>query len=194
MINEKQVAVLEKSLAPVITKAEKIVIAGTKDMELASDMRSKLKAYIKQVKDTKESVTKPINESLKKIREMFSPLENKINAALANIDDAMISYQTEEKRIADEEAAKIASRIGAGKGKIKLETAMDKIAEIDKPENKVGGTYFKTVKTYKVVDVSKLPAKYILPNDVEINTAMKAGIELPGVEYGTEQRPVNSRS
>lgn len=194
--NEKDVKILEKEILPYIAKTEKLmVITSAKDMEVASEMRTQLKAYEKQVTAKKDEVVKPLNQTLKAIREWFAPLEDRIETSLDTINRAMITYQTAEKKKADAEEAKIAARVGEGKGKLKVETAIKKMDEIEKPSEVVatasGGTQFITVPVFKIVDVSKLPVEYILPNEVKIRAAMKAGIQLPGVEYSTEERPRN---
>ena len=197
------VQVLEKEITPYIVKAEKlVVIKNEKDMSLASEMRTQLKAYEKQVTAKKEEATKPLSLALKNIRGWFAPLEERIEETMSSINRAMITYQTEQKAIADAEAEKIASRVGEGKGKLKTETAIRKMGEIDKPAEKVttasGGTQFITTKKFEVMDLEAL-AKcrdkqggfYILADEPRIRTAMKAGIELPGVRYYTEEVPRN---
>lgn len=200
--SEKEVQVLEKEIAPFITKAQKIVIANDKQLASASEMRSQLKAYEKLVTAKKEEATKPLNLTLKNIRGWFKPIEDRIDESMDMLNRAMINYQTEQKRIADEEAEKIANRVGEGKGKLKTETAIRKMGEIEKPSEKIttasGGTQFITVKKFEVVDLEVLATVrdkqggfYILADESRIRVAMKAGIELPGVRYYTEEVPRN---
>jgi len=194
---EVSVKTLEKEIVPFVEKAEKVTIKNAQDMEQAAEILSNVNRYADNVKKSKESITKPISESLKNIRALFSPLEDRLGSVIEGIRTAMSVYQTEQKRIADEEAAKIAARVGDGKGKIKIETAISKIDAIEKPEKRVvtetGSVRFTTVPCFEVMDVTLLPADYILANEVKIRTAMKAGIQIPGVRYYTEERPVNNR-
>ena len=187
---------LEKDITPYVTKAQKlVVIESPKDMEKASEMRTQLKTYAKEVKNRKETVTKPAYAAYKAAMALFAPIEDRIEETLNVINKAMISYQTEQKKLADIEEAKIAARVGEGKGKFKFDTAVRKMDAIEKPADKVatksGGTQFITVKKFEVEDVSKLPVEYILPDEVKIRASMKAGIELPGVRYFTEEVPRN---
>ena len=198
MISEKDVVKgLEKEVVPFIKKAESILIASASDMSKASETLSVINKYADTVKSQKESVTKPINASLKAIRALFAPLEDKLDGAVSSIRSAMITYQTEQKRIADAEAKKIADRIGEGKGKLKIETAVAKMEAIDRPEEKIvvesGSVKFRTDKKFEIMDVTLVPIEYHEIDLVKVRTAMKAGIELPGVRYYEEQIPVNSR-
>lgn len=194
---DKEVKVLEKEITPFVKKAEGLVISDAKGMKSATEILSQMNKYADQVKEKKESVTKPLNAALKAARALFAPLEDKLESGISEIRSAMSSYQTEQKRIAKEEEDKIAARVGEGKGKLKVETAVKKMSEIDKPEDSVssdsGMVKFKTVKKFKVMDVTILPHEYILADEVKIRKAMLAGIELPGVEYFTEEVPSNFR-
>lgn len=189
---EVELQSLEKEIVPIVVKAEKLVtIKDAKDMEKASELRTQLKSYAKQVKERKETITKPANALLKAVRALFAPLEDRVDDTLSAIDAAMIAYQTEEKKRAAAEEAKLLDRVG--KGKLKLDTAVRKADEIERPaavvKGDAGGTQFITTPVFEVEDVSLLPKDYILPDMVKIRAAMKAGNQLPGVRYWTEERP-----
>lgn len=189
---EKEVKAIEKSISPFVNIAKNISIVSQEDMETASSARNQLKKYSKSVTESKETVTKPLNTALKNFRALFKPLEDKIDASISLLDKAMIAYQTNEKRKADDEAAKIAARIAPGKGNLSMKTAVDKIEAIEKPDNKVGNTSFVTTPMFEIEDITQIPYEYLVPNETMIRTAMKAGTKLPGVRYWTEERPRNS--
>jgi len=170
---------------------------NAKDMESAAVVLSTINKYRDEIKEKKESVTKPINEALKNIRSLFKPLEEKLDSSISLIRTEMTRYQTDEmKRVADEKS-KIENRIGEGKGKIGFETAVKKIENIEKPEQNVnvsnGSVGFVKTRKFLVENVSLLPVEYVLPNEVLIRNAMKTGIELPGVRYYDEMVPRNTR-
>ena len=195
---EEEVKVLSKEIKPFIKKATTVVkIENAQDMTTASELRTQLKKYLKQVTDKKETLTKPLYAVYKTAMGMFAPLEEDIKEQIKAIDTVMISYQTAEKKRADEEAAKIEKRIGEGKGKLKFETAVDKIAEIDKPESKVatesGGTQFFTHIEVSVEDITKVPHKYLEVNLPMIRAELKLGNRIPGIKYDEQQRPKDMR-
>jgi hypothetical protein len=68
---------------------------------------------------------------------------------------------------------------------------------VEAPENKIttdaGGVSFRKVQKFEVIDIAKVPAAYILPNEVAIRGAMKLGKEIPGVRYYFEEIPYNAR-
>jgi hypothetical protein len=197
MSSENVVKSLEKEVVPFIKKAESLVISSSSDMAKASETLSVINKYADTVKASKETVTKPLNVALKAARQLFAQLEDRLDGAIVSIRSAMITYQTEQKRIADAEAKKIADRIGEGKGKLKIETAVAKIEALDRPEEKIvvesGSVKFRTDKKFEIMDITMVPIEYHEIDLVKVRTAMKAGIELPGVRYYEEQIPINSR-
>jgi hypothetical protein len=192
--SQKEVVVLEKEIHPFIVKAKQfIVIGNARGLEEASALRAHIKEYARNVKDRKEEVTKPLYKLYKDAMALFTPLEKDIEKALKIIDKSMSEYQTELRRVALEEEAKIAARVGEGKGKLKAETAMKQIDAVEKPQVKVGGTQFITVQQFEVIDKKEIPLEYMEVNEGKIRTAMNAGIQLPGVRYFTVERPRNSK-
>ena len=196
-IQDKEVKVLEKEITPFVKKAEGIVITDAKGMKSATEILSQMNKYADQVKERKETVTKPLNAALKAARALFAPLEDKLDDGISQIRKAMTNYQTEQRRIEKEEEDRIAARVGEGKGKLKVETAVKKMSEIDRADKNVaadsGSVKFKTVKKFEVMDVTLLPHEYIVADEVKIRKAMLADIELPGVRYFTEEVPSNFR-
>lgn len=196
-VAEKEAKVLDKEIAPFVAKAVIMEIKNANQMIQATETLSRLNQYADSVDAKKQTIVKPISDALKAARALFSPIEAKLEEGIGSIRQAMSQYQTEQKRLADEEAAKIANRVGEGKGKIKAETAVKKMEEIDRPATGIstesGSIKFKTVQKFEVMDVALLPKEYILPNDTAIRDAMKAKIEIPGVRYYTEEVPVNFR-
>ncbi len=172
-----------------------ITIKDAADMKEASEARAQLKRMENAADEEKQKVLKPLNAARTAELKRWKPIETQISNALGILDKEMTRYQTEQQRIADKETAKIAARIGEGKGKLKVETAIKQIAQVDAPESEIvtdsGGTGFFAHPCFEVVDMTLLPTDYLLANEPMIRAAMKDGKELPGVRYWIEQRPVN---
>jgi hypothetical protein len=192
---QKELVPIEKVVSLVSKKVADLVIKDATSMATASEYRSQLKEYAKSIKDKKSEVLDPLNETLKKFKSWFKPLEDKCEANLDIIDGKMITYQSE--KIAKEKAqeAKIVAKMESGT--IDMDKAVDKLANINRVDKKVetesGSTSFIPVPCFEVVDIALLPIGYHIPDEVKIRAAMKSGAELPGVRYWVEQRPRNSR-
>lgn len=177
----------------VLIEVPEIVINSKETLAQASDIRSQVKSYLKKLTEEKEKVTKPLNDALKAERARFKPFEEKAEAILEQLDAKMIAYQTAEAKRAAEEEAKIAARVGEGKGKLKLETAMTKMADIDTPDKVVGNTRFVTDYELVITDIKAIPDQYL---KIEVKTAalktvLKSGVKIPGCSLREIQRPVN---
>lgn len=183
----KQIAII-----PEVKQGLALTITDKKTMELASDMRSKAKKFLKQLTDDKEKVTKPLNEALKQERARFKPFEDQANMVIKHLDKEMTRYQTAEDEKAEAERAKIAARIGEGKGKLKVETALNKFEQIDTPDTVVGNTQFVT--DYEVIlpdDIMTLPVEFLKVEVrlADLKKALKDGVEVPGASLKTVKKP-----
>lgn len=196
-INNKEVAILEKEVTPTVNDALTIVIENGKDMMSATEILSTLNKYGDIVKEKKEAITKPLNASLKAVRDMFRPLEEKIAEPIAHVRGEMSRYQMEEMERVRKEEQKLVNRIGDGKGKLQFETAGRKMEEIERPdavvEGKTGSIKFREDQDFEVMDMTLLPIEYVVADMVKIRRDMKDGKKVAGVRYFTKMTPVNSR-
>lgn len=203
-IETKAVALIEKELSPIAAKAEKVTITNPKEMKAATVMLSTLNGYAKTLKARKEEITKPLNAGLKSARELFKSPENKLEVAIDAIRAAMSTYQLEAERKAKEEEDAIAARVGEGKGKLKPETAVRKMDEIDRPDTTVsteeGTVRFRTDQKLKTLDYAKVVAwcaKYapyhLKFDEAAILKLLKDGKDVDGAEIEIVKTPVNLR-
>jgi hypothetical protein len=213
---QKELVPIEKTVTLVSKKVADLVIKDATTMATASEYRSQLKEYAKAIKEKKAEVLDPLNETLKKFKSWFKPVEDKCEANLTIIDNKMVAYQTAKIAKEKAEEAKIVAKMESGK--IDIDKAVDKLATINRVDKKVetdsGSTSFITTQCFEVVDSMMIFVKeiidhnkahkdyvidheafnkYFTVNEVAIRSAMKEGIKIPGVKYYTEQRPRNSR-
>lgn len=197
-MSDKEIQVLEKKANPLITKSEKFKeIKDENDMKVATTLLSEMNRFSDHIEEQKNKLLRPALDTVAAIRKQYKPVEDMFKPAIAMLRTAMSKYQTAATAIADKKKDDIANRVGPGKGKLKAETAMQKIDEVDAPERTVsteaGAVRFDTVKHFEVIDLSKVPVKYLLPNETMIRAAMKRDEALPGVRYYTTQEPRNLR-
>lgn len=206
MAKTDQVAIIEKKISPIVVKAEELSIQNAEDMSVATEMLSQVNKYADSIEAEKEKVTKPLNQALKAERARWKPIEEICDKAVSLIRRKMTDYQTAAVAKQKEEEQKIADRVGEGKGKLKVETAVRKMGEIAVPESSVatdaGMVKFKTIKKFEVtsrMDLVQAIAKrqidinFIDVNEVKVREAMQKGISLPGIRYYEEQVPANFR-
>jgi hypothetical protein len=196
-MTNKDIAVIEKKLLPTIKEIERLTVVDEKSEIEASEMLSQLNLIGDSMKEKKAKVYDPAWQTVVAIRAEWKPREDMLSNAIDLIRGKLKKYRTDAKAAADAEAAKIADRVGEGKGKFKVETAVRKIEEIEQPTGSVatdaGIVKYKTVTKFEVTDMKALPIEYHIADEVAIRKAMLSGIKLQGVRYFTEEVPLNYR-
>lgn len=193
---EKELAIT-KQLSPLVVNAEKLSIKKPEDMEEATEMLSKLNKVGDSIEEEKMKVMRPLLDATAAERKRWKPAEMTLEKAIDIVRRKMTVWQTAARKKADEEEAKIAARIGSGKGKFTMETAMRRADEIDKPETAIatgsGLVKFRTVPKFEIVDEAKVPREYLVIDEAKVRESMKEGKEIAGIRFYTEEVPVNTR-
>ena len=194
--NNKELEIIKKEISPVQAKVSSLVIKSGADMTDATEILSRCNKYYDSLKIEKEKITKPLNAVLKEVRGRYKPIEDQLDEIITTIKGKMGSYQQIALQKQEKEEQKIADKVASGK--MEVGKAIDKLGEMDSPEEKVktdeGSVSFKTVKKFEVMDLTLLPVDYLLPNEVAIRKAKTEGIELAGVRYYEEQSVINRRN
>lgn len=184
-----------------ITKYTPPVIENIIDGETltkATETLSQLNKTLDAITADKELLTKPLNQSLKAIRDKYRPIETLISEHTATIKSNMISYATAQKALQAKQEAQITARVE--KGTLKPETAINKLEVISSltsnTDTESGKVKFRTVHLYKLKDITKVTAQFLQLNDEAVKIYQKENpIKAPeGIEYYTEERPINYRA
>lgn len=189
--------VVQKEVQPLVKIAQKIEIVDADSMEEAVAMLSKLNQIHDRIEEEENKVLDPLKLAMKAEKGRWAGAKKLHEEAIGLLRGKMSTYQTAEVRRVKEEEAKIASRVGAGKGKLKFETAVEKIENIDRVEKKVvtseGLVKFRTDKKLKITDQSKIPNKFWAVDEGLLLDALKRGDVVPGAEIEEIQVPINYR-
>lgn len=202
----KEIAII-KDVPGLVKIAKGVTITGPKQMTDAVGLLSTLNKKLDLLKADRKKITAPIKASVKEIESRYKPSETMLSEAIETLRKMISGYQTESKRLAEEEEARIAARVGEGKGKLKAETAIAKMGEIERPEEHVatdaGSVKFRTDRKFQLESFDDLPnfikgkiftlaiEKGIV--DQVLRAELKTGKEYPGVKYWDEETPINSR-
>lgn len=193
----KEIAIVKK-INPVIEKINSFNIVSAETMQEGVQYLSQLNQFLDKLTEEKEKLTKPINEALKEIRSRYKPTELLLEGAISHLRSDMSMYQTEQLRIKKEEEEKIAARIGEGKGKLKIETAVEKINNLENIPSRVssdaGEVKFRTDKKLKITDEKLIPREFLIIDEKSLFSALKLGKTIPGAKIELIQTPVNARS
>lgn len=185
--------IISKDITPIAETAKGVTIKTEKDKEQASVILASLTIQRDRLIADREAITKPMNEALKGVRAKYKPFEEVLDVAISDLRNKIGGYQTEQLKLQKVEEDKIASRVGEGRGKLKFETAQEKISNLPKVAEKTGAISFRTDKVLKIVDSSKIPMEYYDLNKSRLLNDMKAGKEIVGVLLEEVQTVITKR-
>jgi len=194
--NNQIVEIVTKATVPIIERGNTIVIDSPEALVEATEILSQVNKAMDQVKAEKDKVLKPLKELADREKARWEPLESLFKPVIDRIRTQMSAYQTAALKKKAEDDAKIASRVGPGKGNLSPETAIRKMTDNaveEKIDTAVGGLSFRESKQLKIVDEKKVPDEYWVIDEKKLLTALKEGIVVPGAEIEIISIPVNKR-
>lgn len=178
-----------------LTEASSITITSPRQMEEATEFLSRANNTLKLLKTAEDEQTAALEEKLAAIKAPFKEPKKRLTDVIALVRAQASKYQTEQTRLANIEAQKIADR--TAKGNLRPETAMRKLNEIDAPATKLttesGSLSFRATPTLKIINQSLIPQQFTLPNEKLILETLKAGTPVPGCAIEIIQTPINRR-
>lgn len=143
---------------------------------------SKMEKYID---NEEKKITKPINDSLKAVRDLFRPFKTKCADAKADVKSKMSAYLVAEEKKRKEQEAKDLARLD--RGTIKEETVVKKMVAREETATVTTGSTFKHL-VIKSFDLSKVPVEYLILNEALAKQAYKDGVTIEGIEFEYETR------
>lgn len=135
----------------------------------------------------KEQITKPLNATLKSVRDLFRPLEASMEVTLGVIKAKMLGYTAEKERKVAEAAAKIDARVERGTLSEAQASVKKFVAQVPKTvSTSSGSATTKKVRKYYVTDMSLVPVEFTIPDMVKIKASFVSGFPVPGCEERIE--------
>jgi len=178
-----------------ITRATTLVVDSQESMIQAATLTGKIKEVIK-LSEKKEKELLAILEKTEIAKEhaQVREIRLKLEKASKFVSNLVNKYQTAEARRANEEAARLAARVE--RGTMKLDTAVRKMDEIEKPLEKFetadGSVSFKTIPKLNIIDPTLIPREYMTMDLPRIFAALKEGIDVPGAQI-IQVKSLNNR-
>lgn len=200
---------LQHELQPVSEAAQRLLTTASQPIidatgyTVAAETLKAIKAKSKELDEREKAITRPINESLKAIRDLFRAPKDLLARAEAAFKGSMLTYQRAEEqkrmeaqRVAEELARKERERLAELARKAeergateKAQQFMERAAVVVAPivqtvAPKVAGIATRKDYTFEIVDAAQLPREYLMPDEQKIRKvvrAMGADTSIPGV-------------
>jgi len=218
---DKETKVLVMKSEKVFNEMQKFVITSPELYSQAGNKLIEIKETEKKVIETKKSMTKPANDTIKAINDFFErPLEY-LKRAKLTLTASMANYKVEQDRIKRETEAKLAEearkqeeelkkKLDAQIKKAEAKGNQDKVDELTyqkdlvKVETKlvvskvpfVEGLAARKVWKCRIVDETKIPREYLKVDEVKLGQIAREKhneIDIPGVEFYAEETFVNKK-
>lgn len=199
----QEIEQLTKEVALLSEATEVIVIENDDDLKAATDLLSAIKTKGKLLTAKKSAILGPIKKAVDEIKDLFKTPEERLAAAESAVKDAMLAYHEKKDAAAQKQIESIENRIGPGRGKLKVETAMAQLAAVDQADTNIrtanGGAQFRQgPEKVRITDVRLLiewHGKDLLNRPrvlealrLEITADVKAGAPVPeGAEVYREK-------
>lgn len=197
-MSDNELKRVEARIAPLVAEARALEIADCDDLERATLLLSKMNTIIDNVEAEKDKVLAPLKQAEKAERARWKPIELMYAAPIERVRKLISDYQTKVTQLAKDEEAKIASRVGDGRGKLSVDTAVRKMGEIDQPTKKVetrfGSITFRTDRELRINDASLIPDSFYVLDEKAVKKALEAGQVVPGAVLEEVQVPINRRN
>lgn len=185
---------IKDSSIKIIDEINDLVIKNDDDLERGVVLLSEINKINDRVDAEKSKIIKPLLLAISVERKRWKPIEDILKSPIESLRRKMSEYSTYKYNKNIDKQDKIKDSIL--NGEISLEKGIKKLEKIDNlrvVSTESGSVKFRSIKRFEVVDITKLPSEYILPNESKIREAMGNNIELDGVRYFIEQVPYNQR-
>lgn len=184
-IPTKELAAIEKEISPMVSKAQSYEITNVQQVDEASVFLRELQQTEKRIEDKRTEITKPMNQSLKAINDLFKKVSAPIIQARGLLTNRILTWRREEAdRIEKEEARR--RKIQDAHAEMGHE--VNAPVMIQRTETTIGNTRVSKVWKWKLEDFGKLPDDFKGIDGVKINAVIRGGIrEIPGLKIYEEE-------
>ena len=136
LVQEKQVKESIKDLPAMVTEITSVQVKSQDDYSRAFDLTKQVKTKSKELDELRKSLTKPLDETKKRIMDMFRHPQENLAKAEKHLKGVMIDYTDEQERIRAEAERKLREQAEkeAEKEREKLRKKAEKATEKGKTE------------------------------------------------------------
>ena len=173
----KELVVARNRSEEIEKKSSQIKISTEAQSQEAVKLLKKIADTEKIVKEQKDKIAKPLLESLRNIREFFSPVEKRLLTARVLLKGKLLTYETELEKKVEQKKKEIVKKVD--NGDISFQSGGKRI---ERYENKKKLISTRTMRDIEITDKSKIPSKYYKLDMVLVRREALSGINIPGVK------------
>lgn len=174
---DKKITAEKSVVVKIAKKSEKLVLVKSdEDVVKATEFLVQVKTKIDSLEEERQSYTKPINESLRRLNARFKELTEPLKNAEKIVKEAILSYRAERETKRLEDETKLQKK--NGNSNIILQDALPNIIESKSGESRTSVKW-----VFEVEDEKKVPREYLVVDDTKVNEAIRSGTrKIPGLK------------
>lgn len=169
----KQETENQKEIHEGLALVENFEIRSEEDQSFAAEILREIKVKHEEVEKKRTSITKPLNQALREVNNLFRPLKQALEKSEKLLKYKIAEYQQEQEK----ENARRLIEAAQSDSPEEAQEALSSIQSTTSPK----GVNVRYKWKAKIVDESKIPRKYLVP-DVSLIEA-DAPNKIPGVEF-----------
>lgn len=191
-----KVDIAKNEVVKIKADVAKLDIKTADQFDEASKVLVTIKKVGKNIEKQKDDIVKPLQLSVKNVRELFAPIEADLSEQEEVLRKGLLAYQEKQAKKAQKKAEKIEEAVD--NGDMSLQDGMGKMSNIKQAPSTVntgkGSVSFKTIRKVRIFDVGLLPARYLMNEKVVAALASAVrkdaleGITIPGVQVYEEKQ------
>jgi hypothetical protein len=213
-----QAQAMAKSAEIMVKDYQGLVVTNNDQNKEAGAARVKIMAKVKELNETRKSMTGPLDDAKSRIMDFFRTPIERLEAARKNIDQAMNRFMIDEEakrqqeqlkaeEAARKEAEKLQERAAkaAAAGKTDKAEALAQQAEekkavtpiVESKVDKVAGMTQKIIWKYRIINADIIPRSYWMIDETKIGATVrstKGTLLIPGIEIYPEKVMSGTRS
>lgn len=167
---------IKKKAQPLIKKIETFIIKTREAYDESAKIIAQLKEFSKEAERQERTLTEPAKAIIKSAQEIFKPFRTRVMELEGMVKIRMLEFQARQEKL----SAKIGADFESGKIK-KLNTVVSKQNELLNTSSE--NAQLRKVWTLTIEDVSQVPKKYMVPDEVLIKQAFKNGQKVAGCKW-----------
>lgn len=182
---DKSITLIESQVEKCETTLGEVVVNSQESYDHFLEAGKKVSKLLKLIDEDEKKITKPINDSLKLIRDKYRPFKERVEAKKKEIAKALSDFINAEEAKKRTEEARIAARVE--KGTMKEETAVNKLNVLQDTKTDTSGG-MTSVLVCEVIDIKDVPAEYLIVNEAKAKADYREGKEIAGLKMFYEKR------
>jgi len=159
-----------KPVSLMVSKSEKLALVKTdEDVIKATEFLVQVKNKIDSLEEERQSYTKPINESLRRLNARFKELTEPLRSAEKTVKEAVLEYRAKREavRLVEEEKLRKENK----NPNLALTDVLPDIIESKSGESRTSKKW-----VFEIVDEKKVPREYLTVDKSKVDEAISNGV------------------